>query len=99
MGMKKCRCYDCTGNDRKYVYPDVNDWEDPRWVKNRGKKKKRKREGCPGNEGKAHIYVWNTETYDYLNFYGKCSSYTVTRYTCCGCGKINRRKGYTYKEI
>lgn len=53
---------------------------------------KRNYPGCPGNEGKAHVYVWTTEYevkdffYDYYGFYKNQSR------ICAGCGKKNGSK-------
>ena len=66
------------------------------------KAKPKKKKGCPGNDYKAHVYVW-VETKHYrevLNGWGwtldKTRYYIVNRKTCCGCGKVTKSK-YDWK--
>lgn len=56
-------------------------------------KKKRKREpGCPQNDGKSHVYVWNKVEHIYWPWNGKGPRrYTFEEYVCCGCGKRGRK--------
>jgi hypothetical protein len=63
-------------------------------------KKPKKKRGCPGNDYKAHVYVWVTETryfskYNYERGYHVVDfsrPYTVDSKTCCGCGKVDNRR-------
>lgn len=58
------------------------------------KKKKPRKKGCPGNDNKAHVYTWITETryYSKWGYHGfvedKSRPYTVDKKICCGCEKI-----------
>lgn len=63
------------------------------------RRKPKKKKGCPGNDYKAHVYVW-VETLHYrsrLTAYGFVEDksrppYKVREKTCCGCSKVTRRK-------
>ena len=92
-------CWDDTETDHHKDFirggVPIDDFEkEVNYQKNIKKKNKKSktRPGCPGNEYKAHIYVWTTETafrdffYDYYGF-----SKTQHR-VCVGCGKHNGSK-------
>lgn len=44
-------------------------------------KKKRKRKGCPGNDGREHVYVW----IPYDTWWNTNVAYEIK--VCCGCEK------------
>jgi len=55
-------------------------------------KKVKTRPGCPGNDYKAHVYVWTTEN-EYRDFF--CDYFGFPKYQhniCAGCGKRNGTK-------
>jgi len=64
------------------------------------KKRKPKAKGCPGNDGKAHVYVWVTETRygtKWNSTYGwfvtdRTRVYTYDKKVCCGCMKVDRSR-------
>jgi len=72
----------------------VEDFDDEVPYRHAPRKKKRAktRPGCPGNDYKAHVYVWTTENeyrdffYDYFGFPRNQTN------TCVGCGKTNGSK-------
>lgn len=94
-------CWDCNYNDKGDPYKnftrggvEVSDFEDeipyrhpPRKSKKKGNKKY---PGCEGNDGKAHVYVWTSETMptDYL-FYRYFGFHRTEWKICVGCGKRN----------
>jgi hypothetical protein len=65
-----------------------------------GKKKRKPRRGCPGNEGKGHVYVWVTETVYGSKWnpnYGHWTNDFTKKYTydtrrCCGCLKVDKSR-------
>lgn len=61
--------------------------------KKKGKKRPPKKSGCPGNDGRAHIYVWTTETAydDWWTRHWGLGRYEY--YVCCGC-KCRKRAPY-----
>lgn len=61
------------------------------------KKNKRVRNypGCPGNDGKAHVYVWTTETVPTTLFEDYYGFPKYQRHVCAGCGKA---KGYKLSD-
>jgi hypothetical protein len=77
-----------------------------------GTKKKRskkpKKVGCPGNEGKGHVYVWTTEfeptgwqfswagNKKYPSFHAKNGYHRMERKVCAGC---NKGGGYRYTDM
>ena len=94
-------CWDCYDNRKGDPYKiftqggvEISDFEDEipyRHPKRKSKKKSRKAvPGCEGNDGKAHIYVWTSETMptDYL-FYRYFGFHRSEWRVCVGCGKRN----------
>lgn len=65
----------------------------------------KKHPGCPGNEGKAHIYVWVkslTQRYHYWHDADgwhskpmKGEYLTSHRHVCLGCGKLNPKRRWS----
>lgn len=47
---------------------------------------KKKYPGCPGNEGKAHVYVWTTEKNEEDLFFRYYGFYRSEYKICAGCG-------------
>lgn len=104
--MARCNCSWCDSRAHKDFRHDKGDgWEDTPRRKASGKKKARsKRAGCPGNEGKAHVYVWTSEgeytgmvrnPYTgkvYESFYKKNGYFQYERKTCVGCGKVAKTR-------
>lgn len=100
--MQNCKCYDCYGwnqigrEKRRAIdatehlrYPD--EYVPVRFPK-AGKKKRRERvPGCPGNDGKSHVYVWITykEYYSPWEEPSYAKGWTVK--VCAGCGKRPRK--------
>ncbi|MGB3945742.1 MAG: hypothetical protein WBK76_02790 [Candidatus Saccharimonadales bacterium] len=64
------------------------------------KKRKKKKRGCPENDFKSHVYVWQTETRYFAkwsDYHGyaindRSRPYTVEVKSCCGCGKVLKKK-------
>lgn len=68
-------------------------WDEDELVDYRriGKKKKRNRvPGCPGNDGKSHVYVW----VNYDPWWHSGNIYEIR--VCCGCEK--RGNGFRKKQ-
>ena len=73
-------------------------WDEDELVDYRpsSKRKRPKKKGCPGNDYKAHVYVWvdekvyRTKFNPMVGFVQDRSRppYTVRRKTCCGCMKV-----------
>lgn len=52
-------------------------------------KAKKSRPGCPGNDYKAHVYVWTSETQDASIFSDYFGFHKYQSNVCAGCGKKN----------
>lgn len=81
--MRKCDCDWCEGaGKRKDFRQDhgSDGWTETPYKKSAKKKKSKKRLGCPGNDGGAHVYVWVDETYSTIYW-----TYSVSFQTCAGC--------------
>lgn len=74
------------GVDPEDFYMEVN-YSPKR--KSKKKREKKKYPGCPGNEGKAHIYVWTTEREFQDLFYRYFGFSKYQSNICVGCGKRN----------
>jgi len=92
-------CYDCWGfsddtrrDFRRGKTEPFDGFEETPHKKTK-KKPKKKREGCPENDGNGHVYVWVTERVTYMR------EYETTRYVCCGCGKRHPRRRGTWKRV
>jgi hypothetical protein len=67
---------------------DIDDFDDV--IRHRKKAKKvrpKKKPGCPGNEGKAHIYVWTTEFNFEDCFFKFFGFHKYEKKFCAGCNK------------
>jgi len=71
-------------------------WDEDELVDHRASKGKRKAprkpRGCPGNDNKAHVYVWQMREVVWRGWSGKVYSYKVNEKICCGCNKVANRK-------
>lgn len=56
------------------------------------KKKPRKRRGCPENDYKAHVYIWQHVVKTYIGWNGKWRTWEYDEYICCGCSKVHNRR-------
>jgi hypothetical protein len=105
--MATCNCSWCdTRAYRDFRQDHGSDgFEETKYRKTGGKKKPRHvRVGCPGNDGKAHVYVWtseNEETGTYRSpwsdriiksFYAKHGYHRMEAKTCVGCGKVAKKR-------
>lgn len=98
-------CYDCWGfsdvERRDFrsgkTQPEFG-WADTPHKKATKKKPKKKREPCPGNDGKGHIYVKVTRIVTYPDYGWGPYAYEYTYYACCGCMKPRRSRGI-YRRI
>jgi len=94
-------CWDDTETDHHKDFirggVPIDDFEkEVNYQKNIKKKNKKTREksrpGCPGNEYKAHVYVWTTE-YESNDFFSDYYGFPRTQHRiCAGCGKSNGSK-------
>lgn len=92
-------CWDCYGYDEKETdfrrgKVEVEDfYKEVNYQKSLRKKKKVKtRPGCPGNEYKAHVYVWTCEN-EYRDFFYDYYGFPKYQHkVCAGCGKSNGTK-------
>ena len=99
--MAKCKCDWCLGGvGRRDFKADKGDgYEETRHRKTGKKKARSKRVGCPGNDGKAHVYVWTSEG-EYTgwvrnpysgkvskSFYLENGFFQREYKKCAGCGK------------
>ena len=67
-------------------YKEVN------YTKKSKKKNVKKYPGCPGNEGKAHIYVWTTEFNGKSLFFDFYGFHKFEKKICAGCGHKDRSR-------
>lgn len=73
---------------------EVDDFEDE--VPHRSSKKKKpkpRRKGCPENNGKGHVYIWEEVVETYQAWWGsvKPREYRYKQKICCGCLHVNNR--------
>jgi hypothetical protein len=103
-------CWDCYDHPKGDPYKmfrqgavSVEDFDDDlrvRHAKRRAPKARSVRlRGCPGNEGKAHVYVWTSEGQYYEIaediFYKHFGFHKKESKVCAGCG---RKDGYRLTE-
>ena len=75
---------------------DVDDFFIDMPHRKKSTKKSKRFRGCPANDGKAHVYVWTTEsTNDWTRmyekeFFDKRGFHRREFKVCCGCGKQNK---------
>lgn len=77
-------------NNRRGASEDAF-WDEYELVDHRrgGTKKKRKRKrGCPENNYKGHVYVWEREVHRLWNN----DTYVVDVKRCCGCLVVNNKR-------
>lgn len=71
-------------------------WDEDELIDYRpGSKKKRKprKRGCPGNNYKGHVYVWQTKKISYRRWWdNKMASYEYEQYICCGCEQVKKMR-------
>jgi len=90
--MANCDCSWCdTRKYKEFVQGGAGDgYEDTKHKKSAKNKKRKKVPGCPGNDGKKHLYVWTTEGDHWLTdrlFYQIFGYHKYEFSVCCGCGK------------
>lgn len=71
------------------LWTDETELIDYRRIKSKKQKKKR---GCPENDYKEHVYIWQTEDRIRTSWSGKPIVWSVDVRVCCGCGKVSNRK-------
>ncbi|SRR6266540_2350361 len=78
---------------------EISDFDDEVKRAPSKKTKPKPKRGCPGNDFKAHVYVWQTETRYHSKWspqgfmvQDKTRPYTVDLNICCGCGKVAKRR-------
>lgn len=56
------------------------------------KKRRKRSRGCPGNDGKAHVYVTEKRVYRWWGWDNKMHTYVSDVTLCCGCEKRKRKR-------
>lgn len=88
--------YKVTGIIKRDRRNDKGDgWDDTPYHKAGKHKPAKKREGCSGNDGGQHVYVWTRETFwrpswRWNNWFWDMSDYEYR--TCAGCYKHKRTR-------
>lgn len=81
---------------------DVADFADEfRHVPKKKSPSKKTRSGCPGNEYRAHVYIWTSETEEGKDFFFKHFGFhRYERKVCIGCRKVaGSRNSAKYEEV
>lgn len=102
MARRKCKCSDCDDHRKQkdFRHDHGSDGFDETPYRKKSSSPVKKRTGCPGNDGGAHVYVWEKDFVweSYWNSFTGTQGPRPYHYEykiCCGCDKrFPGRKGF-----